>query len=199
MHESSAAEPDGVVVEAVLAGQKERFALLVRRYQGPLLRVAQSRLGRREWAEDAVQETFLCAYKWLAGYDSRYSFRTWLWTILLNQCRRQGKRRARRPRVLAWSHQPVGERGELSSLSSAPCREPGPAAQVMAIERSRQVEALLASLPVAQADALRLRFYGGLQFDEIAAAMGCSMSGAKNRVRCGLLKIGHLLVSGETP
>ena len=199
MYESTAAEPDGVVVEAVLSGQKERFALLVRRYQGPLLRVAQSRLGRREWAEDAVQETFLCAYKWLSGYDSRYSFRTWLWTILLNQCRRQGKRRARKPRVLAWSQQPVDDRGEPSSLSTTPCRQPGPAAQAMAIERSRQVEALLASLPLAQADALRLRFYGGLQFDEIAAAMGCSVSGAKNRVRCGLLKIGQLFVSGETP
>jgi len=55
----------------------------------------------REVVEEAVQETFLCAHRWLATYDSRYSFRTWLWTILLNQCSRQAKREARQSRLPA--------------------------------------------------------------------------------------------------
>ena len=44
-----------------------------------------------------------------------------------------------------------------------------------------------------QADALRLRFFGGLTFPEIAAAMGCSEPGAKNRVKSGLLKLAEWL------
>ena len=71
------------------------FAELVRRYQGALRRVAESRLGTVEAAEDVVQETFLAAYKSRHSYDDRFGFRTWLWTILLNQCRRYAGRQAR--------------------------------------------------------------------------------------------------------
>src|SRR6476659_5800777 len=87
--------PDGMLIDAALAGDERAFALLVARYQAPLHKAAISRLGRRELAEEAVQEAFLCAHRWLATYDSQYSFRTWLWTILLNQCSRQAKREAR--------------------------------------------------------------------------------------------------------
>ena len=90
---------DGTLVAAVLAGARERFGEIVARYRGALTRVAISRIGRRDWAEEVVQETFLCAFKSLHTYDSKYSFRTWLWTILLNQCRRHGQKQRRRPQV----------------------------------------------------------------------------------------------------
>ncbi|MCA9201766.1 MAG: RNA polymerase sigma factor, partial [Planctomycetales bacterium] len=98
---------DGTLIAEVLTGRRERFAVLVDRYQAPLIRVARSRLGRHDWAEDVVQETFLCAFKSLASYNSQYSFRTWLWTILLNQCRRHVQKRSRRPLVRSWSDQPA--------------------------------------------------------------------------------------------
>jgi DNA-directed RNA polymerase specialized sigma24 family protein len=43
---------------------------------------------------------------------------------------------------------------------------------------------------------LRLRFYGGLKFQEIADVQGCSLTSAKNRVRWGLLKMSARLGSG---
>src|SRR5438105_489624 len=91
-----------MLVAATVAGEEDAFALLVARYQAALLRAAISRLGRRELAEEAVQEAFLCAHRWLATYDSRFSFRTWLWTILLNQCSRQAKREAKQDRVAVF-------------------------------------------------------------------------------------------------
>src|SRR5436190_18812808 len=89
--------PDGMLIAAALEGEEHAFALLVARYQGPLHKAAMSRLGRRELAEEAVQEAFLCAHRWLATYDSQFSFRTWLWTILLNQCSRKAKSESRHP------------------------------------------------------------------------------------------------------
>src|SRR5688572_28003413 len=86
---------DGSLIAAALAGEESAFAQLVERYRAPLTKAAYSRLGRRELAEEAVQEALLCAHRWLGTYDSRYSFRTWLWTILLNQCTRLGKRESR--------------------------------------------------------------------------------------------------------
>ena len=187
-----ATSPDGMLIDAVLAGEREAFAHLVTRYQGPLLKAAISRLGQRALAEEVVQETFLCALKWLHTYDSRYSFRTWLWTILLNQCTRQGKREAR--------HAAATEPGSAIPATSAAqtCPEPSPLEEVLAREDGRLVQELLARLPETQADALRLRFFGGLTFPEIAAAMKCSESGAKNRVKLGLLQLSKWCLAATT-
>jgi RNA polymerase sigma-70 factor (ECF subfamily) len=168
---------DGLLIAAALAGEDDAFALLAERYQPALFRTAISRVGRREIAEEAVQETLLCAHRWLATYDSRYSFRTWLWTILLNQCSRQAKREARHV---------TGIEAEVA-LEASP--NSSPLHRLLARETSQQVHELLARLPDAQADALRLRFFGGLTFPEIAAAMHCSEAGAKHRVKSGLLKL----------
>jgi RNA polymerase sigma-70 factor (ECF subfamily) len=173
-----------MLIAAALAGEEEAFALLVTRYQAPLLRAAISRLAKRELAEEALQETFLCAHRWLATYDSRFSFRTWLWTILLNQCSRQAKREAKH--TVGWAVPTTSfaneQRGSSQKL---------PLEQLLAQETTQQLHDLLARLPEAQADALRLRFFGGLTFPEIAAAMECSEAGAKHRVKTGLLKLGQ--------
>lgn len=179
---------DGSIIADVLSGQRDQFSLIVGRYQSALFRLAISRLGRRDWAEDVVQETFLWAFKSLHSYDSKYSFRTWLWTILLNQCNRHYQKRSRRSHAHAAFEQ----------ATAVPSDEPTPPVRLLEKERAEQLEQLLRSLPDAQADALRLRFFGGLKFHEIAAAMGCSLSSAKNRVRWGLTKMGKMLSPRES-
>lgn len=186
-------EPDGMLVAAALAGDQAAFAEIVKRYQGPLLHAARSRLPQRELAEDAVQEAFLCALKWLETYDSRFSFRTWLWTILLNQCTRIGQREARRERCAPERADASAAKTPASSaiatLGERISLEASPVEALLHRERADQLHALLAKLPDVQADALRLRFFGGLKFQEIADAMGISESGAKNRVKLALVQL----------
>jgi RNA polymerase sigma-70 factor (ECF subfamily) len=170
---------DNVVVLHVLAGNTEQFNELVLRYQTPLLRLAFTKLGDIALAEDVVQETFLAAFKSLHTYNSAFSFRTWLWTILLNQCRRHGARRQKKART----------QDSDSLAEEMPSSDPSPSRQAMLREQARQLANLLRRLPDVQADALRLRFFGGLKFAEIAAVMECSLSSAKGRVRTGLEKI----------
>jgi RNA polymerase sigma-70 factor (ECF subfamily) len=186
---------DGAIIADVLAGRTERFAEIVRRYQGALRRAASSRLGSEHEADDAVQETLMCAFRSLASYDSRWSFRTWLWTILLNQCRRRRQRAGRWPQVRPWADHPQDESTSLAG-DGPPAESEGPAAALLSKERSQLLEALLQRLPEPQADALRLRFYGDLKFHEIADAMGCSLSSAKNRVRWGLTRMAELMRQG---
>jgi RNA polymerase sigma-70 factor, ECF subfamily len=184
-------ESDGTLVTAVLCGDRSAFAEIVRRYQKSLSRVAVGRLGRREWAEDVVQETFLSAFRSLHTYDSRFSFRTWLWTILLNQCRRQAKKRARLPLVSSWTDNPYATDSTATGVqieSGGGC----PSAHLLDKELRGLLNRLLNRLPTVQADAVRLRFYGEMKFHEIADAMQCSLSTAKNRVRWGLMKLSKL-------
>jgi RNA polymerase sigma-70 factor (ECF subfamily) len=154
-----------------------------------LLHVAWSKLGDRAWAEDIVQETFLAAFTARATYNPRFAFRTWVWTILLNLCRRQWQRRESRPRERSLSNLPPAE---LASYHE-PLTHDTALAQLLGTERREQVHRLLARLPEAQADAIRLRFFGGLQFSEIALAMASSVSGAKQRVKHGLIELAEQL------
>ncbi len=182
-------DSDAALVERVRAGQTDCFEELVRRYQGPLTRVARSRLGRVDWAEDVVQETFMAAYKSCGSYDPRYNFRTWLWTILLNQCRGHYQRRLRRARI---EPAPAGADG-VSLDEAVETGDTSPLGKLLAKERAATLESVLRQLSTVQADALRLRFFGGLKFHEIAATMQCSLNTAKSRVRCGLERMALLL------
>lgn len=189
MDESVTNDSDVALMRRICAGQRDRFAELVRRYQPALLRAARSRLRRDDWAEEVVQEAFLAAFKWKHTYDERFSFRTWLWTIMLNQCRARLAWNARTPRVVTWSDE--GREAEQSGLYQASLARGGPAPwdRMLARERSELLDRLLDRLPSPQADALRLRFFGGLTFQEIADTLKCSLGTAKNRVRWGLTRL----------
>jgi RNA polymerase sigma-70 factor, ECF subfamily len=180
---------DGEIIECVRAGDVAQFSRLVERYQGPLLALAVNRLGQRDLAEDAVQEAFLCTFKWLDSYDSKFAFRTWLWTILLNQCRRTAERERRLERLQ------TGFANEAMSLADGDLLSPECRLEIQ--ETDHALRSALRRLPVVHADAIRLRFFGELKFDAIAQAMGCSLRTAKYRVRDGLVKLGDLLRGGS--
>jgi RNA polymerase sigma-70 factor (ECF subfamily) len=179
---------DEELMRQVQHGRQGPFEELVRRHRPALLRVARSKLGDADWAEDVVQEAFLAAFAARHTYKPAFAFRTWLWTILLNLCRRQLKRRRNRPWELADA---LGQ-GEGHPLSF----ETG-LSRLLRAERHEELAALLDALPEAQADALRLRFFGELPFQEIADAMGSSLSGAKVRVRKGLESLAEMIRQRE--
>lgn len=182
---------DANLIAAVLSGDSARFDELARRYWSPLWRTARSRLGRDDAADDAVQETLLSAYRWLRTYDSRYSFRTWLWTILLNYCRRSFGKAARRDELLPEDQEAAARLARFAG------RELEPIEYALLKERADSLERLLARLPEPQADALRLRFHGDLKFQEIADVMQCCLSTAKIRVRDGLQQLTLWLVEDD--
>jgi RNA polymerase sigma-70 factor (ECF subfamily) len=181
----------------VQAGEVELFDLLVARYREPLVNVAWSKLGDRAWAEDVVQETFLAAFASRATYKPQFAFRTWVWTILLNLCRRQWQRRAARPQEQSL---PQASATDITGYREPATHETAPAV-LLRTERRAEVHRMLARLSEVQADALRLRFFGGLQFSEIALAMNSSLGAAKQRVKNGLAALADQLRDdeGEVP
>jgi RNA polymerase sigma-70 factor (ECF subfamily) len=183
---------DSDILTRVQRGEQDLFGQLVMRYTDRFLRVAESKLGDRAAAEDVVQETFLAAFAARASYNPQFAVSTWLWTILLNLCRRRWKQRQRRP----WERTTV-----FSDEWSSTLPQPGVSAlaRLIAQEENERLGRLLDELPEPQADALRLRFFGGLKFEEIATAMECSLAGAKRRVKTGLQKLSERIHSLEHP
>ena len=80
---------DEQLVEASLDGSAGAFDEIVGRYQERLLRFLLTRSSSRADAEDAVQDTFINAYRYLASYDSRWRFSTWIYRIAIRNAARQ--------------------------------------------------------------------------------------------------------------
>lgn len=186
---------DSQLMRLVQRGDFDSFEELVRRYRDRLVGFAAGKLGDRQRGEDLVQETFLAVYASRHTYKPEFSFRTWLWTILLNLCRRELSRRKRRPKEVQRAG-PV-----LSGPQFEPATTETGLTRVLMRERAQRLAAMLETLPDVQADAVRLRFYGGLKYSEIAQTMGGSEVTAKVRVRNGLARLARRLRddAGDSP
>lgn len=176
---------DGEMIAAVRGGDVAAFEGLVRRYRQRLLNTAFTRLGNAALAEDAVQEAFLSAFRSLATYDSRFSFRSWLWSILINQCRSEYRKQKRSQ----GSDMVAGELEQLPSDVS----DSSPDQRLIQNDQQRRLSRMMQQLPTEQAEAIQLRFFGEMKFDEIAASLNCSATTAKNRVRMGLERLSRLM------
>jgi RNA polymerase sigma-70 factor (ECF subfamily) len=176
---------DSQLMRRVQDGEFRCFDVLVERYRPALLRVAAGMLADAALAEDVVQETFLAVFAARHTFNPAFHFRTWLWTILLNFCRRHRAQRGRQPEQFVRS---ARANSEGPAITEAQTPETALSA-LLQRERSEQLQHLLSELPEVQADAIRLRFFAGLTYHEIAQSMGVSLGGAKLRVRAGLTKL----------
>lgn len=170
-------DDDARIMLEAAAGRVERFAEIVARHQSPLFKVAMSRLGNRALAEEAVQETFLAAFRSRGTFQADRPFRPWLWTIHRNACEACAKKERRQPRGM---------------------EAPPENALLDRTEERLLVRELLERLPGNQAEAVRLRFFGSLTYEEIAAVQECPTPTAKNRVRYALQKLASLLDESES-
>ena len=69
---------DEQLVEAALDGSDNAFAEIVQLYQDRMLRFMVALSATQADAEDALQDTVISAYRYLASVDARGRFSTWI-------------------------------------------------------------------------------------------------------------------------
>lgn len=79
---------DEQLASAALEGDESAFPELFARYQSRLLRFLLTRTRNRADAEDALQDTFINAYRYLASFDPRWRFSTWIYRIGIREAQR---------------------------------------------------------------------------------------------------------------
>ena len=84
MEQSTEQNSDTELIRTVLAGSKEEFRHLVRKYQNQVYAMIGRQINNNAIAEDLAQETFLKAYRGLKSFNHRSTFSTWLTRIALN-------------------------------------------------------------------------------------------------------------------
>ena len=129
------------LVRQVLAGDTDAFEGIVAAHSRAVYGLAYRVTGNAQAAEDAVQETFLRAFRFLSSFDQRAELGTWLHRIAVNAAIDQG-RRTRRERAARVD---LPEEGDLS-LQEVPAPDAGPERQTLAAEIRQRTEAALADL-----------------------------------------------------
>lgn len=180
MHQEREEEEE--VIQAVLRGDVDRYAELVDKYQAWALRVAFSLLGNYEDARDASQEAFVSAYRSLGRFRASAAFSTWLYRIVVNECKDAYKRRARSPMVVASVGGPSGEVEESTLFVDVDDPTGNPSDQLANRELSRRLSGAIGELPMKQRTAFVLHHLHGLSLEEVAAVMGCRVGTVKSHV-----------------
>lgn len=160
---------DASLIDRVLGGDRRSFTTLVDRHAPACLRFATRMLGNREDAEDATQQALMRAYRALDAYDARSAFRTWLFSILVNQCRTVALGRARRWRRI------VNDECAVASAITEP--------NASDVELHHDLERALKLLEPAHREAFLLKHVEQLEYTEMAAVTGASVSALKMRVK----------------
>jgi RNA polymerase sigma-70 factor (ECF subfamily) len=160
---------DGALVRRVLAGEVDAYADLVARYRDRLGRYAVHLLGDRADAEDALQETFVRAYRSLRTCADPERFGAWVYRILVNRCRTIGAQRAKRERVVVRND---------AIVAQADVEHPA--------ERRAWREAIrwaLDRLTPEQREAFLLKYVEELSYEEMMDITGAGESALKMRVK----------------
>ncbi len=176
---------ESAVVSRVLEGERDAFAFFVDRYKGPIFNLAYRLTGSREDAHDLAQETFLRAYGNLGRFDRKKKFFTWLYTIALNLIRNHRKRNSRLPRN--------GFDGKTGCAAVPEIQNNDSEQKMIDAESVRMVERAMERIPHDFREALLLRFHQELSFEDIAAVLEISQSGAKMRVYRGVELLRRLI------
>lgn len=181
-HSRIAETDDAALVRRVLAGDTGAYGVLVARYRDRLFRYALRLLGDAGDAEEALQDSFVRAFRALRRCEDPARFGAWLFRILVNRCRTIGSQRGRRERVLVVSGV-MPEPGVPHPEDRAAWRE--------------AIEWALAQLGTDYREAFVMKHVEELSYEEMAELTGAGVSALKMRVKRACEQLRTLLTEVE--
>jgi RNA polymerase sigma-70 factor (ECF subfamily) len=162
------AADDAALIAAWQAGDERAAAELVRRHARALARFLAAAGAPAADLDDLVQETFIRAFAGVARFRGQCRFRTWLLTIGGNVLRDAGRRagRSRGGRVIPLHEGIRSPDGD-------------PHERTVAAEAEERLSAGLGKLTRMQREVFLLRAQQGLEYEEIAGALGTTAGAAR--------------------
>lgn len=158
-------------LQQALHGDANAFGQLVEVYNQPVYNLCFRMLGDPYEAEDAAQEAFLRAYKFLKRYDITRSFSTWLLSIAAHYCIDLIRKRR------IWFI-------PIDTLDYREIRDPSPnpESSLSISEDQQQIQSLLESLSPTDRAAVVMRYWYDFSYDEISNTLNLSLSAVKSRL-----------------
>jgi RNA polymerase sigma-70 factor (ECF subfamily) len=171
------------------AGERTVFAVLVKRYQGPLYNFALRHLRNPSSAEEVVQDAFVRLVQNAGDFKHEARFSTWMFTIVRNLCIDQIRKQSLRRHPSLEEPKRAGEGegptlGEQTADSKANVERTAVSTEI----RERLMQAVDA-LPDEQREVFLMREVSNLPFKEIAEIVGIPENTVKSRMRYALERL----------
>jgi RNA polymerase sigma-70 factor, ECF subfamily len=169
-------------------GDTDAFEQLVRSHEADLLRLGFRMLSDRGDAQDAVQDTFVLAWRRLPSLFDPQAFRAWIYQLMTRRCLNLIRIRTRRR-----TRTTAGPDFELETQPGTPIGagratiSPAAAAQTSAMQDS--LTAVLATLPPDQRACWVLHEMHELTYPAIAYAIGVPVSTVRGRIARARLQL----------
>ena len=163
---------DRKIIERVLKGDTDAFNLLVRQWEKPIYNFIVRMIRDREEALDLCQDAFMKAYRELDTLKDLDRFSAWLYRIAHNTCYSRLRKDIGKTFV------------EL---------QPDTSSSRPSVESRLAVEKALQHLPEEQREAVVLKVFHDLKFEEIAQIQGAPVSTVKSRLYMGFEKLRSIL------
>jgi len=163
---------DTELVELVLAGDQNAFAVLVERYKDAVQNLSYRMLSNTTEAEDVTQETFVRAYTQLATYKPVHKFSTWLLSIASHLAIDQLRRR----RFLTLPLEDVPFLEWVADVGT------GPEQSALESEQQDEIQQYLQRLPGKYRAVIVLRYWYDFSYEEIATALNLTPPLVKARL-----------------
>jgi RNA polymerase sigma-70 factor (ECF subfamily) len=157
---------DQLIIQRVLAGNRDAFKTLIQRYTDPLYRHALCMTGSPDVAEDILQLSFIKAYQHLAEVRGRFD--AWVFRIVANGCKDWLKNIRR-------SHLSYDEDDQPSGYAT-------PDEELDRTELRSDLDRALATLPASLREAFVMKHVEGRSYEEMADLLGTTVGALKMRV-----------------
>lgn len=158
-----------LIIEKCRKGDEDAFRIVVKKYQDRIYRSAYFLTGNNDDAKDITQETFIAVYHSIKRFQSKSSFYTWLYRIMLNiynKNKRKGKKH--NSVILSTNHLLKQDIDESSKIENK--------------EKEEILHNLILKLPDKLSTVILLRHFEDMSYQEMSEVLNCSEGTIKSRL-----------------
>ena len=174
-------------LERLRSGDALAFNRLVEERHGDIYALLYRLTEDPEEARDLTQETFLQAFRNIAGFRGDADLRTWLYRIAVNQARNRWRwwKRRRRDKTVSLDAPTSDENDTPLSAGLVNEGASDPEQQALARERERALLSALSTLSRPYREVIVLRDIEGMSYEEVAQALDMNIGTVKSRLSRG--------------
>ncbi len=177
---------DQDLIEQLIAGNRDRFNLLVWKWEKPIFNFALRYIGDHDLAREITQKTFIRVYKNLKNLKEASRFSSWLYQIAANLCKDEIKKRSSREFLSIDRIHENSENGHLMPKELIDNESDHPDRALNQKQIGAIIQKALNQLPEEQRIVIIMKEYQGLKFREIAEALNEPLNTVKSRMYYGL-------------
>ena|SRR5688572_23118257 len=180
---------DSLIIKRIIAGEKELFEILLRRYNQTLYRVIRGYLKDEDEVQDAMQNVYLKAFHKLSQFKEYSSFSTWLIRIGINEALRRLNDIKKGKVIYLNTIQDIG----VELVNQTPDRQMNPEKAIIWRESQQLLEQAIDNLPEKYRVVYMLKEVEGLDNPQIEESLGLTESNTKVRLHRAKMLLKHSL------